>query len=255
MNRLRLAAPSWVVPGTIWENCVFLQGVVDEVALLFFEEESCLKYGRRDLPAELADLSFSWHVHLPSDPGWWGRGGQEVCRSCLSLLEKTDFLGADRAVLHPPCAGGGADARLLDSFAREWTKAGRSPKDVLLENTRENDLIGLADCVSANGFGLCVDLGHMLAYEQRALAAMVADASAPLWTKAGRPRMAHINAPGKGERQSAHLPLDALDAAGKELGESLCSLVADDGVIVAEFFDWRYVSQSLPLIDDWRSRR
>ena len=33
----QISAPSWVIPGTIAENCRFLAGKVDEVALLFLK--------------------------------------------------------------------------------------------------------------------------------------------------------------------------------------------------------------------------
>lgn len=254
--RRRVAAPSWVFPGAILENCLFLEGKVDEVCLLFLETESCLAYTRQELPPSLADLDLTWHVHLPADPPW-AEGGETVAGVCSALLDKVAFLGVECAVLHPPERNGGEDARLLDAFALAWKKAGRSCCDVLLENIRENDLTGLGGCIAANAFGVCLDLGHMLGHRQTALAAMVRGERAPVWSAA--PRMAHLNAPGSGlageAPVSAHLQLDALDADGLKLAEDLCRMVAVDGVLVAEFFNWRYVAHSLPLLNQWARSR
>lgn len=251
--RCRVAAPSWVFPGTILDNCRFLEDKVDEVCLLFMETSSCLAYTRQELPLALADLALGWHAHLPMDLPW-AKGGEAVAGICSALMDKAAFLGASSAVLHPPAADrGGKDARLLTAFARAWEKAGRSCGDVLLENVRDNDLTGLGPCLAANGFGVCLDLGHMLAYGQKSLAAMVRQEEAPVWN--GAPRMAHCNAPGSGlageASLSAHLPLDTLEPAGIALGEAVCRAVADGGVLVAELFEWRYVERSLPLINQW----
>ena len=95
-----LAAPSWLVPGTVADNCRFLAGRVDEVGLLFFETDACLAYSTKELPENLAELPLSWHVHLPVDLPWQE---PETCADiCLQLLRKVAFLRPNRAVLHPP---------------------------------------------------------------------------------------------------------------------------------------------------------
>ena len=217
------------------------------------ETKSCLAYTPRDIPPELATLALTWHMHLPTDLPW-EEGGAAVAKICLALLHTVHFLGIERVVLHPPAGEcGGRDALLLGAFARVWESAGRSCADVLLENIRENDLTGLGRCFAENSFGVCLDLGHMLAYRQKTLAAMVRKEEAPVWSHA--PRMAHCNAPGSGlpgeSRLSAHLPLDMLDAAGRELGEDLCRAVVPEGVLVAEFFDWQYITRSQALLTCW----
>lgn len=237
----RLAAPSWVFPGTIRDNCAFLAGKVDEAALLFLQTEPSRAYGRQDLPPDLARLGLSFHVHLPLDLPWHA-GGEAVAAVCLELMDMVSFLDARRCVLHPPPAGSGGDAAALEAFSRQWLAAGRSPCDVLLENTRGNDLTGLWTCIETIGLGLCLDLGHMLAYGQRTLGVE--------FPERARPRMLHLNAPG-GPGSGAHLPLDTLDAAGAQLGARLCAHLAADGVVVAEFFDWGYIERSLPIITRW----
>lgn len=252
MKHYRLAAPSWVIPGTVRDNCLFLEHRVDEAALLFLETESCLAYDGKDLPRMLAGLDLAYHAHLPADLPW-RRGGEAVAGICLALMDKVAFLGARRAVLHPPARSGqGAEACIgaLVAFAGVWERAGRRLEDVFLENVRENDLSGLDHLFAPGGFGLCPDLGHVLAYGQYGVAALAA--SLP---EGARPRMLHCSAPGTGMPggfpKSAHCPLDMLDDAGVALGSSLCAALAADAVIVAELFDWVYVERSLPVIARW----
>ncbi|GFM37750.1 cobamide remodeling phosphodiesterase CbiR [Desulfovibrio psychrotolerans] len=124
-----IAAPSWVVPDTLAANCRFLAGRVDEVGLLFFETKACLAYTRQDLPPDLAGLPLAWHVHLPLDLPW--HDPEETARVCLALMDKVAFLGARRAVLHPPqpcrmsqeAAGGNSGGRAEFSGSAEAGKA------------------------------------------------------------------------------------------------------------------------------------
>lgn len=251
----RIAAPSWVLPGTILENCRFLEGRVDEVSLLFFDAESSLAYTRQDLPPELARLSLAYHVHLPVDLPW-ERGGKAAASVCLRLMDKVTFLNASRCVLHPPGADAPfAGAALLEAFAREWKAAGRSPADVHVENIRENDLSALIGSGALGGaeLGVCLDLGHMLAYGQDSLARMATGAALEAGTGGFKAGMLHLSAPGTG-RKSAHLPLDALDGKDAALGEALCSVLAPGGIVVAEFFAWDYVAVSLPVIREWMAK-
>ena len=252
---VRLAAPSWVIPGTILENSHFLEGKVEEVALLFFETKSCLDYGERDLPPDLARLDLSWHVHLPTDLPW-SEGGRAVARVCLALMEKTAFLGAERAVLHPPRATSPAEVATceaaLAAFGAEWQRGNRNSGDILLENTRDNDLVALGTVIGNEGFGLCPDLGHILAYDQRDFFDMIRGLP-----DQSRPRMLHCSASGLGGQGNlfadAHCPLDLLDSAGLAVGEALCCSLAANAVIVAELFDWNYSIRSLPVIAQWCS--
>lgn len=249
-----LAAPSWVLPGALSDNCRFLAGKVDEAALLFFESAASLAYTRHDLPPEMAGYGLRYHVHLPLDLSWES-GGASVAAVCLALMEKVAFLDARRAVLHPPPKSEGA-GRALDAFAAAWAGAGRAVSDVLLENTKDNDLCGLWPCIAGNGYGLCLDLGHMLAYGQSDLRQVILAGELPRAVRLG---MVHCNAPGSGLEgdapKGAHLPLVSLDADGAALGEALCALLDANGVAVAEFFDWEHVARSLPIMDRWLRRR
>lgn len=250
-----LAAPSWVFPGSIEENCFFLDGRVDEAGLLFMESTACLAYDEQDLPPSLASLRLSYHVHLPADLPM--DQPAHAARVCADLLDKTTrliggpfptqrFRGALRAVLHPPChdpANPALAGRYLAEFAENWLAAGNSPSTLLLENTRDNDLTELSGPVQEYGFALCLDTGHCLAYGQERLARCEG-----LLQHVG---MLHVNAPGKEDCPSAHLPLDSLDAEGRGKVERLCNSVPPQAVIMLELFSWQDILASLPLLRSW----
>ncbi len=283
-----LAAPSWVMPGTVATNCAFLATRVDEVGLLFFEHQSALAYGPEDLPPSLAELPLTWHVHLPLDlpmhragkglPGGTetrnralsaggdskkvadraagngahmpgnaptGDGAAESACICRDLLQKVAYLGVRRAVLHPP-PHNPADAveasRTLAAFAEAFAACGGDTAGLLLENTRDNDLLHLAGVIREHGFAVCPDMGHMLAYGQQALLSRT--------DLMERACMIHINAPGGGNG-AGHRSLPSLDRKGREQARALCRAVPPDAVVMMELFDWARIEESLPLAGEW----
>ena len=127
-----IAAPSCVIPAHIPENCRYLEPLVDEVGLCFFETRACLEYGPKELPPDLADLDLSFHIHLPLDLDWSG-GGREAAEVCIRLADKADFLSPRVYVLHPPDSVGE-----LEAFLGHWRASGFEPGRILLENIREN---------------------------------------------------------------------------------------------------------------------
>lgn len=226
---IRLAAPSWVVPGTIAQNVLFLLNKVDEIGLCFFEWQSCLKYSADDLPPWLGQAPFSWHAHLPLDLPW-GQGAEKVAAICCGLLEKMAFLGPHCLILHPP---GKNAAKLLEEFAK---LARRKMKiKILLENTPgcEPGLFS-GNFLAANGLGLCLDIGHALGYSCGELERLAAQAD-----------MAHWSAPGAGDR---HLSLARLTRKQKELA-SLAARAFRPGIThMLEIFNWRGFKESLPVL-------
>ena len=121
----RLAAPSFVLPGTVAENARFLSGRVDEMALCFFEAEACLKYDENDLPPGPAEPSASGalrcHVHLPVDLPWPpGHGTAAAADLALAVCAKAAHLHPGLAVLHPPEGSPAHKRRLLRAFAARW---------------------------------------------------------------------------------------------------------------------------------------
>lgn len=237
-----VAAPSWVTPGTVRDNALFLAGKVHEVGLCFFETHSCLAYGADDLPPAcpeaLAGLSLRWHVHLPSDLPW-NMSGAEAARYALELMDKVNYLGATRAVVHPPVGVPDAPAR-LEAFVAAWRHAGRDPADLLFENIHGEDLVALAPVLVALGCNVCLDLGHLLAYGQHGMFCVP--------SLMERVAMLHANAPGPGGR---HLPLTALDAEGRQVARAVCARLSPAATIMVEVFQWQGVLDSLPLLDRW----
>jgi hypothetical protein len=151
-----------------------------------------------------------------------------------------------RAVLHPPVsdpADTPGAARLLGKFADALALLGHTPSTLLLENVRGNDLSALRCVVLDDGFGVCFDTGHALAYGQKKL---LRDA-----VLLERVALLHVSAPGRGEQTGRHLPLSSLDQAGKALCATLCREAPPEAAIMPELFRWKDILDSLPLIRAW----
>ncbi len=236
-SRFQVAAPSWVIPGTIVENCRFLAGKVDEIALLFFETKSCLAYTKADLPQELAEIGLSFHIHHPLDLPWH-EGGAAVAQTVIALNEKAAHLNPAAHVIHPPAAGRSA-AGLIYDFAEVISRSDIKPGTVLFENIKENSLLGIGGVIADCDMKICLDLGHILAYAQDDL---LYDESID-----GLVSMLHLNAPGPGGR---HLGLDTLDVAGLEIMSILLKMVANDGTLTVEVFEEGPFFKSLQLLNE-----
>ncbi|WP_461209760.1 cobamide remodeling phosphodiesterase CbiR [Desulfocurvus sp. DL9XJH121] len=236
-----VAAPSFVVPDTVAGNCRFLRGLFPEVGLCLYETGACLAYGPDDLPAE-APPNLTFHAHLPLDLPW-GRGPEAAARAALAVAAKVAHLEPRCYVLHPP-----ATPDELARFARLWTGAGHTPGGLLLENVEGNDLSAVLDAAHGLGLGLCLDLGHLMAYEQHFLPQAVD------WE---RVRMLHVYAPWKLETRPEdrkghrHLPLMELDADGQTLLQTLVRSLRPGGTVTLEVFQKRGLMDSARLLAEW----
>jgi len=233
-----IAAPSCVIPGTTAQNARFLagraEGKIQEIALCFFETEACLAYTEHDLPDALAELPFSWHVHLPVDLPW--HIGPEASANCaLRLMRKVKALKPRMAVLHAPDLP--ARKGLLAAFADLWHA--RCDLPLLLENIDSCALIDLTPLIVDAEFGVCLDLGHMLAYGQRDIVKNPELLS--------RVQLAHWSAPGGADR---HLPLTRFTKEEKNFARSAAAELPAATVHLLEIFDWCGVEESLPLLQD-----
>lgn len=231
-----LAAPSFVIPAGVADNARFLARHFAEIGLLFFETRACLDYTEADLPPDLAGLPVSWHVHLPLDLPW-AQGMDTAWEAMARLMDKAAFLRPRAWVLHPPAAPG-----QLAGLAARLREAGVNPADILLENVEESDLCALWDEARAGGFSTCLDLGHILAYGQRAVLDLPG-----LWETV---QMLHVYAPGQGGR---HAPLDRLDAAGQSLLRALLDRFQGSAVTI-EVFDKTGIFESIALLRAWLDR-
>lgn len=243
--RAPLAAPSWVFPGTIAENCAFLSGKIDEVGLLFMESASALAYGPEDLPTSLAALPLAWHVHLPCDLDWRDPAG--AAEICLALMSKADFLGPKKAVLHPPrTAPGEMPSSLmapLEEFMLCWRSSGQKSRDILLENLPEHkpeDILEAAERLDAS---VCLDLAHYLLAGGRA-------ETLPAGLMR-RVRLLHLCAPDPGGRKGHHQPLAVLDETGRAAGAKMCREAEAGTVFMLELFNWTDFTNSLPMLKEW----
>ncbi|MFW5499687.1 MULTISPECIES: cobamide remodeling phosphodiesterase CbiR [unclassified Maridesulfovibrio] len=238
----QLSSPSWVIPGTIFENCRFLTGKVDEIALLFFETESCLAYTKADLPKELIDTGLTFHIHHPLDLPW-EKGGGRVAEIVLALNEKAEHLNPTAHVVHPPSAGTEA-AGLIREFAAVVSRSGINPETVLFENIKENSLLGLSGVIADCGMKICLDLGHILAYAQHDL---LRDPGFE-----GQVSMLHLNAPGPKGR---HLGLEHLSSDGVETLDVLFKMLGKGGTVTIEVFEEKSFFKSLQLLSDYCTAR
>ena len=238
----RLAAPSFVLPGTVAENMRFLSGRVDEAALCFFEARACLEYDEKDIPPDLTGLPLRCHVHLPGDLPWpSGTGATAKAQAeaaadlALAVCARAAGLSPGLAVLHPPEGSAARKRALLRAFAARWQA--RSPVPLLLENVDSSDVLELGkNFLSDHGLGLCLDVGHLLGYAQNRL------------LDSGLPETAalvHWSAPG---RRDEHLPLTKFTAPQRRTAAAIMARLPRAAVHLAEIFHWPGVAASLPVL-------
>ena len=233
-----IAAPSCVIPGTAAQNARFLaqraHGKIQEIALCFFDTQTSLAHTEEDLPETLAALPFSWHIHLPVDLPW--HIGPEASANCaLRLMRKMEMLAPRMAVLHAPDLP--ARKGLLAAFANLWHA--RCTVPLLLENVEDCDLIDLTQFIVDAEFGVCMDLGHMLAFGQQHIVDIPELVS--------RVQLAHWSAPGEAD---CHLPLTQLTEEEKSAAQAAAAKLPDTTTHLLEIFDWDGVEASLDLLQD-----
>jgi hypothetical protein len=228
-----IAVPSCVIPGTTAQNAHFLaqraDGKIQEIALCFFETESCLAYTKDDLPESLAELPFSWHVHLPVDLPWH-IGPETSANRALRLMRKVEELKPRMAVLHAPDLPARKD--LLTAFAVLWHARCNVP--LLLENIDSCGLVELTRLIVDAQFGVCLDLGHMLAYGQQNILEIPELVS--------RVQLAHWSAPGGADR---HLPLTRFTMEERRSARAAAVKLPDTTTHLLEIFNFNGVEESL----------
>ena len=239
-----LAAPSFVLPAGVAENAFFLAGKVDEVALCCFESRACLAYDDTDLPPTLADLPLRWHLHLPVDLPWPGKGGDAApaARVAVAVAQKTHWLRPWLAVLHPPEGSPARQRQLLASFVHVWHSLWAAPQAqdhgppprLALENIAHADVVSLGpDFPAEHGLAFCLDVGHMLGYAQTD----ILDTDLP-----EQAALLHWSAPG---RQDEHLPLTQLTPDQRRTVLGLLPRLSATAVHLAEVFHWQGVALTL----------
>jgi hypothetical protein len=233
-----LAGPSFVVPGTIQDNVLALKDLVSEVGLTFFQSRASLDYTREDMPASLAWLGLKYHVHLPLDLNW-RLGADQVFQVASALVQKAGFLSPDKFVLHPP-----AEAGELEEFALLWQKSGLNPGKLLIENINGNDLSSLWKVIEEQGLGICLDIGHIMAYNQMNI--LEHDL---VWE---RTSLVHVY--GR-EDQTGHIGLTAISGRGKRALQLILSRVKEGTSVLLEIFSLQDFLDSkailIQMADSW----
>lgn len=232
-----VAATSCVWPETAAVNCRRLARTVPEVGLYLLELRACLDYGPDDLPRKTHGLRY--HAHLPADLPW-RLGGDTAFELVSGLFDKIDHLAPRAFVLHPP-----DNPEALADFVSAWRASGRDPAELLLENTETASPAEVLDLAEANGCGVCLDLGHLLAMGH----ALPADTA----RLAAQTRMLHVYAPFGAEgppagRRHAHRPLTALAPEGRDLLVWMLGHLRPETVVVEVFAPTHLIS-SLAVLE------
>ncbi|MBS3780401.1 MAG: hypothetical protein KGY41_08400 [Desulfovermiculus sp.] len=230
----RLAAPSFIWPARVGENCRRLQGLVDEAALVFFQTQGCLEYDQEDLPPWMVNLDLSYHLHLPLDLPW-EQGGEATADAAVALADKVAFCRPWGYVLHPP-----RETRTFLSFHRRWCYHGLSSSSLILENIEDNDLTSIMPAVVETECRICLDFGHLIAYGQWKLLDEV--------SLHNRLCMLHVYAPVGGH---SHKSLTELSVRDHHTLMSLLAVLPTTGVVVLEVFSWPDLQSSLDIFSLW----
>ncbi|NDV19506.1 hypothetical protein GO013_08755 [Pseudodesulfovibrio sp. JC047] len=230
-----VAAPSFVIPAGAAENAVYLAGRFPEIDLLFFEAEACLAYTDVDLPPSLAELPVSWHVHLPLDLDW-STGLDTIWHTLDRLIDKAAFLSPHAYVLHPP-----TELDMLIPLAARLRDKGVDPANFLIENIQGYSLIPIWDEIREAGYSACLDIGHLLAYEQEKILDLP-----DLWRHV---QMLHVYGM---ETRQRHQPLSNMDKSGRDLLRTLLNNFTGPTVTL-ELFNEQGLFHSLDLLGQWTS--
>jgi len=230
-----IAAPSFVWPAVVGDNCYYLQHLVDEVELIFFETESSLNYTEHDLPHGLKDLNMGYHLHLPLDLPW-EEGVGRVIRDIEKLAAQVEYLSPHCFVLHPP-----RDPEVFTEFHRAWQEhPDLGSRKLLLENVQENDLVQIWPLILQTEFKICLDLGHLLAFNQQELFNL----------RGFRDRLEMLHIYGDND-PSRHTSLANLSPTGQEILKSVLEKFPSNRTIVLEVFNPEDLHQSLDIFSNW----
>ncbi len=220
------------------ENVMALKDSVSEVGLTFFDTRACLDYTREDLPESLTGFGLKYHIHLPLDLNWH-LGANQVFQTASALVQKADFLAPDKFVLHPPPKAG-----LLEEFALLWQKRGYDPSHLLMENIHGHDLSNIWHVIERQGLGVCLDIGHIMAYDQMGILE-----NDLVWE---RTSLVHVY--GR-EDCTGHAGLPVISEEGKRLLHLILSRIKDESTVLLEIFSLKDFLDSkdflIQMADSW----
>lgn len=242
----QLGTTSFVLPAGMEENVRALAGQVDAVQLLFFESKVNSLLDHRvdvDFLATLAaEHELSYTVHLPLDIQFGSpdqkirqQGIDEVCR----LLDELGPLNPKAFDLHLDLDND-LDLRFWqdnvhDSLVQLAARCGEWQDKIGIENIGY-DFALVEEEVRAAGFGVCVDFGHRLRYNQQT----------DFWSL---PHWRHIHLHGAtvgyDHRPFQSEDVDFLQAIGRRLVER-----DYQGVVTLELYELTAVKASLAVLHE-----
>lgn len=234
-----LAATSWLWPLPLAQNLARLAALdapIHQAALLFYRSRDCLDYTPEHIgpPTSLAS-----HVHLPVDLPW-DQGSQAV----YDMLDRLMTLAAPHkpwgGVLHPPDSP--AD---MAGLAELWRR--RAPGwRLLLENIPGQDLMDHWPVILDLDLPVCLDMGHMLAFEQARLL------GAP--DLAARVELVHCYAPGLQVGAHEHMSLARLDRSQVWALKACLDLLPAGAPVLFEVFSEADLRESIETFYDFTMR-
>lgn len=246
---LRLSMPSAAYPARAGEACMHLASyfgeMIGDIGIYMMETKGSLAYTDEDLPPCLTgtcETGTTFHVHLPVDLDWEA-SDEELTDTLARLKAKTDYLQPWAYVLHPPRKF--ADLRRARDIV---VAAGYDPATILIENIRSCDILEVWCELKHLDFGLCIDLGHLLAYGQQAMLAYE-----PIWPHV---RLVHLHAPGPRTPGKQFLPddhrdLSHLDKTGQRALRCMLAKLSPRTTLMLEVFSEDAIAASLEQLDDW----
>ncbi|MEW6595463.1 MAG: cobamide remodeling phosphodiesterase CbiR [Thermodesulfobacteriota bacterium] len=248
----RLGAPSYVIPDAVLPNVELLAPLVDDVQLLFFESRATQGMDHAVPVQALADLAaaheLTYTVHLPTDiflghpdPGTRSQGVAEI-EALVALLAP---LGPRAFDLHlnrqPELAPAEWREHLAESLALLRNRLGSEAGKIAIENI-DYPFALVQSLVAAQGFSLCLDLGHVLYYQHDWPAALALASQAN-----------HLHLHGVRDGRD-HRPL-SFDQASR-LVEAGLALAQGNfcGVLTLEVYRYEYLRRSCEVLAElWQS--
>ncbi len=235
----RIAAPSWMFPGTAEENVRFLSGKVRECELLCFEPEV------PPMPPLAAIHNMRWHLHLPvalpdSKGGWrnaWETGAERFADVCADVFMACGPLRPWGAVLHLPDAvvHPAENARaMLRKFIDRWESNGLPRSRLLPENVKNAPHSAFEE--ELDGMDICFDVAHHFSYS------CVAAPGKNILEKAA---LLHWSAPCGGD---AHAALNRLTPRQMAICRLTASSARADAIHCIEVYDLQGFSESCVIL-------
>lgn len=241
----RLGATSCVLPADIMTNVRQLAPLVDDVQLLFFESAA---KSRMPQPLHVQVLrgfaeehSLTYTAHLPTDLALGAANRaqrQEGIGEILRLMAQLGPLAPLSFDLHLVREPDLPEAAWLDNLAaslRELAEALGDEKRLVGVENIEYPFGLVAHLVAEHGFGICLDLGHLVHYDHD-----LGEGLAML------PRARHLHYHGVRDGKD-HQGLHDAEQAGM-LGQRLAQ-VGYDGVVTLEMYSLEKLKASLALLD------